>query len=75
MGRWVCVGRPARRPTAFEHWARLRDWIDTSYPDVFVPEWLYGGKKRGWSLRYKKTKAFCALLPGYSMKRPPLSRG
>jgi hypothetical protein len=52
-------------PRAFGHWTALRHWIDTSYPGVFEPEWLYGGKKRGWSLRYKKTKAFCTLLPGY----------
>jgi len=52
-------------PKAFQQWAKLQHWIDASYPEVFEPEWLYGGKKRGWSLRYKKTKAFCTLLPGY----------
>jgi len=50
---------------AFVHWVKLRSWIDASYPGVFVPEWLYGGKNRGWSLRYKKTKAFCTILPEY----------
>ncbi|HEY4146958.1 DUF3788 domain-containing protein [Pinirhizobacter sp.] len=50
---------------AFAHWAELQKWIDASYPGVFSPDWLYGGKKRGWSLRYKKTKAFCTLLPEY----------
>jgi hypothetical protein len=50
---------------AFAHWEALRKWIDANYPGVFSPEWLYGGKKRGWSLRYKKTKAFCTLLPEY----------
>jgi len=54
-------------PKAFKHWAALRGWIDISYPGVFDPEWLYGGKKRGWVLRYKKTKAFCTLLPGYRL--------
>lgn len=54
-------------PQAFKHWAALRNWIDTSYPDVFDPEWLYGGNKRGWTLRYKKTKAFCTLLPAYRL--------
>ena len=49
---------------AFQQWAGLRDWIEANYPGVFSPDWLYGGKKRGWSLRYKKTKAFCTLLPG-----------
>ncbi|SAK94369.1 hypothetical protein AWB82_06798 [Caballeronia glebae] len=48
---------------AFKDWVELRSWIDTSYPGVFAPDWKYGGKKRGWSLRYKKTKAFCTLIP------------
>ena len=56
--QWIAAG-------AFEHWAELRNWIDDFYPGVFVPDWLYGGKNRGWSLRYKKTKAFCALVPEY----------
>lgn len=54
-------------PAAFEHWTELTRWIDTYYPSVFEPEWLYAGKKRGWSLRYKKTKAFCTLLPEYGL--------
>ncbi len=52
---------------AFAHWIELRLWIEASYPGVFTPDWLHGGKKRGWSLRYKKTKAFCTLLPGYRL--------
>ena len=50
---------------AFGRWTRLRRWIDESYPGVFEPDWLYGGKNRGWSLRYKKTRAFCTLVPEY----------
>jgi hypothetical protein len=50
---------------AFEHWAELRNWIDEVYPGVFAPDWLYGGKNRGWSLRYKKARAFCTLVPEY----------
>lgn len=50
---------------SFAHWTELQSWIDTFYPGVFSPDWIYGGKKRGWSLRYKKTKAFCTLLPEY----------
>lgn len=50
---------------AFAHWVNLRSWIDASYPGVFAPEWLYGGQRRGWSLRYKKTKAFCTIVPEY----------
>jgi hypothetical protein len=54
-------------PKANKHWAELQRWIETHYPGVFAPEWLYGGKKRGWSLRYKKTKAFCTLIPEYRL--------
>ncbi|TCR96240.1 DUF3788 domain-containing protein [Rhizobium sp. BK418] len=54
-------------PEAFGHWTKLRDWIDEFYPGVFVPDWLYGGKNRGWSLRYKKTRAFTTLVPEYRL--------
>ncbi|MBS1165734.1 MAG: hypothetical protein H6R00_1759 [Proteobacteria bacterium] len=50
---------------AFAHWQALRDWIAASYPGVFTPDWLYGGRRHGWSLRYKTSKAFCTLLPEY----------
>lgn len=52
-------------PEAFVHWTELRKWIDESYLGVFEPDWLYGGKNRGWSLRYKQTRAFCTLVPEY----------
>lgn len=52
-------------PDAFEHWRELQGWIAEDYPGVFTPEWLDGGRKRGWSLRYKKTKAFCTFVPEY----------
>ena len=48
---------------AFEYWKQITSLIDQKYPGVFVPEWLFGGKKHGWSLRYKKTKSFCTLIP------------
>ncbi len=54
-------------PEAFEHWRELRSWIDEFYPNVFTPGWIYGGKKRGWALRYKETRALCSLLPAYSL--------
>ncbi|RQR24058.1 DUF3788 domain-containing protein [Burkholderia sp. Bp9143] len=50
---------------AFEHWRKLQSWIEASYPGTFEPDWIYGGKKRGWSLRYKKTRALCTLVPAY----------
>lgn len=52
---------------AFEHWVELRSWIEEFYPNVFTPDWLYGGKKRGWALRYRETRAFCSLLPAYRL--------
>jgi hypothetical protein len=54
-------------PEAFKLWGELRSWIDEFYPNVFAPDWIYGGKKRGWALRYKENRAFCSLLPGYRL--------
>jgi hypothetical protein len=48
---------------AFKYWKQITNLIDQNYPGVFVPEWLFGGRKHGWSLRYKKTKSFCTLIP------------
>ncbi len=47
----------------YRYWQDLTRWIERTYPGVFNPEWLYGGKKHGWSLRYKKSKSFCTLAP------------
>jgi len=47
----------------YEHWKHVIQLIEKAYPNVFIPEWLYGGKKYGWSLRYKKSKSFCTLVP------------
>jgi len=48
---------------AYAFWTEVSSWIAQSYPDVFSPEWLFGGKKHGWSLRYKKSKSFCTFVP------------
>jgi hypothetical protein len=48
---------------AYGFWTRISEWISRNYPDVFTPEWLFGGKKHGWYLRYKKSKSFCSLIP------------
>ncbi|MCC7365521.1 MAG: DUF3788 domain-containing protein [Dehalococcoidia bacterium] len=50
-------------PEAWVRWTALQAWIKEHYRDVFAPDWLYGGKKHGWGLRYKRTKAFCTLVP------------
>lgn len=44
-------------------WSQLLDFIASTYPGVFSGEWLYGGAKHGWSLRFKKSKSFCTLIP------------
>ena len=48
---------------AYGFFDRITRTIERRYPGVFAPEWLYGGKKHGWSLRYKKSKSFCTLIP------------
>ena len=48
---------------AFDYWRQVEQMIAERYPGVFVPEWLYGGKKHGWSVRYKKSKSFCTMIP------------
>jgi len=48
---------------AYRYWERITQLIEQSYPGIFTPEWLYGGKKHGWSLRYKKNRSFCTLVP------------
>jgi hypothetical protein len=47
----------------YRYWKRIAELIEEYYPGVFDPEWLFGGKKHGWSLRYKKTRSFCTLIP------------
>jgi hypothetical protein len=50
-------------PRASAHWAELTEFIASRYPGVFDPTWWFGGKKWGWSLRFKKSKSFCNLIP------------
>jgi hypothetical protein len=44
-------------------WRQVANMIAENYPGVFAPEWLYGGKKHGWSVRYKKSRSFCTMIP------------
>jgi hypothetical protein len=48
---------------AYKYWKHVTQLIEQNYPNVFNPEWLFGGKKHGWSLRYKKSKSFCTFIP------------
>jgi len=50
-------------PVNYSRWTNLNRYIEATYPGVFVPEWLFGGKKYGWTLRFKKSKSFCTLIP------------
>lgn len=56
IGKWI--GKKA-----YSYWTHVKQQIEQIYPNVFTPEWLFGGKKHGWSLRYKKSKSFCTLIP------------
>ena len=56
IGEWV--GKKAHR-----YWKHVTQQIAQVYPNVFTREWLFGGKNHGWSLRYKKGKSFCTLIP------------
>jgi hypothetical protein len=47
----------------YKHWMRLLEFIGRNYPGVFTPAWVFGGKKYGWGLRFKKSKSFCTLIP------------
>jgi hypothetical protein len=44
-------------------WAQLARFIAANYPGVFDIEWLFGGRKYGWTLRFKKSKSFCTFVP------------
>ncbi len=48
---------------AHQYWWQVTELIEQTYPGIFSAEWLYGGKKNGWSLRYKKSKPLCTLVP------------
>jgi hypothetical protein len=48
----------------FAAWKDIVSFIEKNYPGVFPEDdWIYGGKKHGWGLRYKKNRAFCTLIP------------
>ena len=50
-------------PVPHGFWGKLELHISSHYPSLFQREWLFGGKKHGWSLRFKKSKSFCTLIP------------
>jgi len=47
----------------YKRWTDLTQFIEGHYPRVFNSTWLFGGAKYGWSLRFKKSKSFCTLIP------------
>lgn len=47
----------------YKRWTEITQFIEDNYPGVFETKWWFGGKKFGWSLRYKKSKSFCNLIP------------
>jgi hypothetical protein len=56
VARWLGTGEHRR-------WTRLLSFIEANYPGIFTPDWIFGGKKYGWGLRFKKSKSFCTLIP------------
>ncbi len=50
-------------PRAAARWRKMTRWIDDTYPDVFAPDWIYGGERHGWALRYRKGRSFLILVP------------
>lgn len=48
----------------YKRWTHIVRFIETNYPGIFAPDWIFGGKKYGWGLRFKKSKSFCTLIPG-----------
>ena len=50
-------------PRASARWDELTEFIESRYPSVFDRSWWFGGKKGGWSLRFKRSKSFCNLVP------------
>lgn len=47
----------------YERWTSLLEFIAVRYPGVFTGEWIFGGRKHGWTLRFKKSRSFCTLVP------------
>ncbi len=48
----------------YERWKQIIQFIEGNYPGIFPPDdWLFGGRKHGWGLRFKKSKSFCTLIP------------
>jgi len=51
-------------PRGSKWWTQVLAFIEENYPGVFPPDdWMYGGPKYGWALRFKKSKSFCTLIP------------
>lgn len=49
---------------SYKRWKKIARFIDENYNGIFPEDdWIYGGKKHGWCLRFKKSKAFCSLIP------------
>jgi hypothetical protein len=69
--RWTAPGVPPSQQQleswlgkkAYGFWQQAMKLIAVRHPGVFTPEWLFGGKRHGWSVRYKKNKSFCTMAP------------
>lgn len=51
-------------PENYERWKQILQFIESNYPGTFPSDdWLFGGKKHGWGLRFKRSRSFCTLIP------------
>ena len=48
---------------SYKYWKQFENLIEQKYPNIFSPDWLFGGKKHGWVRRYKKSRSFCTFIP------------
>ena len=46
-----------------KYWQRITKFIEDNYHGIFQKDdWLFS-RNHGWSLRFKKSKSFCTLIP------------
>jgi hypothetical protein len=56
---------------AYKIWKRVARLIERNYPDIFYPEWLFGGPKTWLVPEVQEGKIFLHLDSGKKSFRPP----
>ncbi len=48
----------------YERWKQILQFIEGNYQGIFPSgDWMFGGRKHGWGLRFKRARSFCTLIP------------